>query len=179
MLWRRPRSSSRRSARISPRPPSSRSSPTPFVGLDDQKKWIDALQRKLAERGVRGLDGYRLDVDWIAFTLQQKGSWKEVKELEDYCRKLHLPFSLVYWASGYDLFVKRLKIGDDATWYDRVMQQGYDYAAVGGKPDQYCVESWVGAPARGVPETDRAAFTRSVIDLYDKIVDPPVVPAQP
>jgi hypothetical protein len=28
---------------------------------------------------VRGLDFYRLDVDWLCFNAQQKGSWKEVR----------------------------------------------------------------------------------------------------
>ncbi len=45
------------------------------------------------------------------------------------------------------------------------MRQGNDYAFVGGAPDQYVIESWIGAPSRSVPETEEWTFTRSVRDF--------------
>ncbi len=48
------------------------------------------------------------------------------------------------------------------------MQQGYDYAAVNGAPDQYVIESWIGAPSRCLPETGDFTFTRSVRDFSRK-----------
>ncbi|MCC6882176.1 MAG: hypothetical protein WBE58_13735 [Verrucomicrobiales bacterium] len=48
------------------------------------------------------------------------------------------------------------------------MQQGYDYAAVEGRPDQLVIESWVGAPSQCLPETADWTFTRSVRDFAKK-----------
>ena len=118
---------------------------------------------------MRGLDFYRLDVDWIRFTVQNKGSWKEVRDLERFCRQKKLPFSLIYWSSGYPGMLKR-GMADDSTWYVNVMQQGYDYAFIDGKPDQYVIESWVGAPSQSIPETADWTFTRSVRDFAKKFV---------
>jgi hypothetical protein len=50
------------------------------------------------------------------------------------------------------------------------MKQAADYAATGAKPDQYVIESWVGAPAAIVPETGENTFSRSTLDLYNKYV---------
>ena len=104
----------------------------PSVSIEEHKHWIDGLQKLLAEKKVRGLDFYRLDVDWLRFNVQQKGSWQEVRQLEHYCRQRQLPFSLIYWPSGYPSMQKR-GMADDSTWYVSVLQQGYDYAAVDGR----------------------------------------------
>jgi hypothetical protein len=50
------------------------------------------------------------------------------------------------------------------------MHQGNDYAFVGGAPDQYVIESWIGAPSHSVPETGEWTFTRSVRDFCRKFV---------
>jgi len=121
---------------------------------------------------VKGIDFCRLDVNWIVFDVRNEGSWKEVKEIQDYCHQVHLPFSLIYWPAGYDLY-RRLKFEDDSTWYIGIMTQGYAYAAIGGKPDQYVIESWVGAPTHSVPEADDFTFTRSVFDFARKFIQPP------
>jgi hypothetical protein len=141
----------------------------PSISVEDHEHWIEALQKRLAEKNVRGLDFYRLDVDWIRFTLQNKGSWKEVRDLERFCRQKKLPFSLIYWSSGYPGMLKR-GMADDSTWYVSIMQQGYDYAFIDGKPDQYVIESWVGAPSQCIPETADWTFTRSVRDFAKKFV---------
>jgi hypothetical protein len=61
-------------------------------------------------------------------------------------------------------------MADDSTWYVSIMQQGYDYAFIDGKPDQYVIESWVGAPSQCIPETADWTFTRSVRDFAKKFV---------
>jgi hypothetical protein len=141
----------------------------PSISVKDHQWWIEGLEKKLAAMNVRGLDFYRLDVDWIRFNVQQKGSWKEVKQIEQYCRQRKLPFSLIYWSSGYPA-MKNRGLADDSTWYTSIMQQGYDYTSVEGTPDQYVIESWVGAPSRSVPETGDWTFTRSVLDFARKFV---------
>jgi len=145
--------------------------PYPSISREDHSKWIAALQKKLADMNVRGLDFYRLDVDWVAFDVVNKGSWNEVKKIEDDCQRVKLPFSLIYWSSGYPLF-QRLHLGDDSTWYIGVMSQGYAYASVNGRPDQYCIESWVGAPAHSVPDSDMDAYMRSARDFFPRFAKP-------
>jgi hypothetical protein len=144
--------------------------PYPFIPLQDQETWIDALEKRLAEMNVRGLDFFRLDVNWIEFTVYDRGSWPQVRKLEQYCRRRKLPFSLIYWGSGYPGLEKR-KLADDSTWYTELMQQGYDYAMVDGRPDQIVLQSWLtDAPTRSVPEADDYTFTRSVRDFCRRFV---------
>lgn len=139
----------------------------PSISIDEHKHWIESLQQRLASMKVRGLDFYRLDVDWLRFNVQQKGSWKEVRQLELWCRQKQLPFSLIYWASGYPA-MKRRGLADDSTWYVAIMQQGYDYVAVDGRPDQYVIESWIQAPSQSLPDSGDWTFTRSVRDFVKK-----------
>ncbi|MEW6360048.1 MAG: hypothetical protein AB1696_27175 [Planctomycetota bacterium] len=144
----------------------------PSIPLKDHFWWIETLNKRLAELNVRGLDFYRLDVNWVVFVVRnEEGNWKEVRELERHCRGKGMPFSLIYWASGYPA-MKKKGLADDSTWYVSIMQQGYDYAMVDGAPDQYVIESWVGAPSRGVPETNEWTFTRSVRDFCTRFVKP-------
>jgi hypothetical protein len=145
--------------------------PYPFIPLADLTEWIDALETRLSELNVAGLDFFRLDVDWANFTINNCGSWGEVKKLETFCRYRELPFSLIYWAADYP-HLQRLNLADDATWYISIMRQGSDYALVGGDPDEYVIESWVGAPLRSVPETERWTFTHSVRDFCRRFVRP-------
>jgi len=143
--------------------------PYPYLALPDLVQWIEALGKRLAQMHVAGLDFFRLDVDWVCFTVRNQGSWREVKKFEQYCRNRKLAFSLIYWASAYPAMERR-GLADDSTWYVSTMQQGYDYAAVEGTPDQYVIESWIGAPARCLPETGDFTFTRSVLDFSRKFV---------
>ena len=143
--------------------------PYPSVSLADHLKWIDALQQALAVRHVRGLDFYRLDVDWNNFVVANRGSWSEVRQIERHCREVGVPFSLIYWAADYPA-LKTRGLADDSTWYVSVMQQGYDYALVDGAPDQYVIESWIGAPAPCLPDTSGFTFTRTVRDFVQKFV---------
>lgn len=146
--------------------------PYPFIPFTNLVTWIDALQARLKEMNVRGLDFFRLDVDWNHFTIGNRiyqGNWPEVRKLEAACRQRKIPFSLIYWAADYGR-MEELKLADDATWYIGIMRQGHDYAFVGGAPDQVVIESWIGAPSRAVPETDEWTFTRSVRDFCRRFV---------
>lgn len=152
--------------------------PYPFLQPAELLAFIDALQARLKALNVRGLDFFRLDVDWNHFTIGSRiyaGNWPAVKQLELACRQRELAFSLIYWAADYDR-MKELRLADDATWYVGVMQQGYDYAFVGGAPDEYVIESWIGAPAQALPETADWTFTRSVRDFCRRFV--PLEPAK-
>jgi hypothetical protein len=149
--------------------------PYPSIPLEDHTKWIEALQQRLGEMHVRGLDFYRLDVNWVEFTVFDRGSWPEVRKIERYCRQHKLPFSLIYWASGYPGMASR-GLADDSTWYVSLMQQGYDYVFVDGAPDHYVIESWIEAPHHSVPETDAWTFTRSVHDFVQRFVLTPRLP---
>jgi hypothetical protein len=120
---------------------------------------------------VRGLDFFRLDVDWARFTVENGSSWPEVKKLQEACQARKLPFSLIYWAADYP-HLQRLHLADDGTWYISVMRQGNDYAFVGGAPDSYIIQSWIGAPSRAVPETAEWTFTRSVRDFCNRFIEP-------
>ncbi len=138
--------------------------PYPFASEPDLERWIDALQARLKELGVRGMDFFRLDVDWVSFDLAHKGSWQDVKKLEDACRARKLPFSLILWASDWP-HKQRAGTADAGTWHQSCLKQLADYAAVGGKPDQIVVESWIDTPARSVPETQADTFAYSVLDI--------------
>ena len=138
--------------------------PYPYIALPDLIRWIEALEKRLAQMHVRGLDFFRIDVDWLCFVARNQGSWSEVKKLERYCNSRKLAFSLIYWASPYPAMERRC-LADDSTWYVATMQQGYDYAAVDGAPQQYVIESWIDAPRRCLPETGEFTFTRCVRDF--------------
>jgi len=145
--------------------------PCPFLSVPELTRWIEALQQRLAEMQVRGLDFFRLDVDWLHY-VRGYGAWPDVKPLEQFCRSKQIPFSLIYWAADYPELQRR-GLADDSTWYVSVMRQGYDYANVGGSPDQFVIESWIGAPSRSAPETGDFTFTRSVLDFTKRFAHPP------
>ena len=148
----------------------------PSIPIPDHLWWIDALNRALEQKGVRGLDFYRLDVNWVVYNTQGQGSWREVRKLEDFCRSKHIPFSLIYWAAGYPALARKGLAADD-TWYTQIMLQGADYALVGGSPDQFVIESWIGQPKHMAPENGDFTFTRSVRDFVLRFVKPAATPS--
>lgn len=146
--------------------------PYPSISYAELIGWLDALQARLKSMNVRGLDFFRLDVDWCHFTLGNRlypGNWPEVKKLEQASRQRKIAFSLIYWAADYPR-LSRLKLADDATWYISIMRQGNDYAFVDGSPDQYVLESWLPTPSHTLPETAEWTFTRSVRDFCARFV---------
>ncbi|HKV39715.1 MAG TPA: hypothetical protein VJX67_10925, partial [Blastocatellia bacterium] len=139
--------------------------PYPSIPLADHIAWIKALQSRLSQMKVRGLDFYRLDVDWV----NPRSHWQEVKRLELACRSQHLPFSLIYWASDFPQ-LKGKGLANKSTWYTSIMREARDYAAVGGSPDEYVIESWLALPTPLLPETGQSTFTQSVRDFCRRFV---------
>jgi hypothetical protein len=146
--------------------------PYPFMSLAEHLAWIKDLQAALAARQVRGLDFYRLDVDYMNFLLGGHGGWTDVHHLEQACRAQHLPFSLIYWAAGYPL-MERAHLPIEPVWHLGVMSEAYVYAAIGGKPDDIALESWVKGPPRTVPDSDPLTFTGTARDFLQTFVNPP------
>lgn len=143
--------------------------PYPSIPLDDHCKWIAALNSRLASLGVRGLDFYRIDTNWVVFSVFNQGSWRDVVKIEKYCHSVKLPFSLIYWAAEYPA-LSGMHLAADDTWYEGIFEEGYDYALCGGAPDEYCLESWIGAPKQIVPENGDFTYTRSVLDFVGRFV---------
>ena len=144
--------------------------PYPGLPLADHVAWLKQLTSRLREQNVAPLDFYRADVDWVSFAKAGRGSWREVASLAAATSGSGLPFSLIYWASGYPSEKAEGLAGDD-TWYVEVLGQGYAAADAGVHPDQFVLESWINAPARIVPDSADFTFTRSVRDFGRKFVD--------
>ena len=143
----------------------------PSLSADQLIQWIDLLETKLKAKGVRGIDFFRIDTDWMHFVHDtKKGSWREMKRVEDHCRQKGIPLSVIYWAANYPAMLQR-NLADDLTWYVGVLRMGFDYAAVGGKPDQIVVQSWVDGPNTFLPETKPFTFTNSALDLFERFGD--------
>jgi hypothetical protein len=140
-----------------------------FPGASDDEllPFIDALQARLRAMGVRGLDFFRLDVDWMWFrTRTARGAvgWAGVRHMEEACHRRGLPFSLIYWAADYPS-LERQGLATDETWEQGIMYEGRAYQDVGGVPDQYVIQSWVNAPAQTLPDDQPGTFMRSVLDF--------------
>jgi hypothetical protein len=137
----------------------------PFTPVADHIRWVDALNTRLVQLGVGRLDFYRVDPDWNAFP--GGGNWAGVKQIVDACQARGLRSSVIIWsakAAGHK------KDGlSDLAWHDGVVSEAGNLKAVGIRPDQIIIESWIGLPARGLPETDAATFTGSieaVLEVY-------------
>jgi hypothetical protein len=146
--------------------------PYPGIPLDQHVAWLKQLLASLRAQNVAPLDFYRLDVDWVSFTKADRGSWHEVASIAAASRGLGVPFSLIYWASGYPS-ENAAGLADEDTWYVEVLNQGNAVGDAGLRPDQFVLESWITAPPRIVPESADFTFTRSVLDFGRKFVIPP------
>lgn len=141
--------------------------PYPFIPAQESIEWIDKLQKRLAEMRVKPLDFYRIDTDWNSF--QTKTGWEDVKKIQEHCNRIGLPFGLIYWAADYGSSEATTQ---PSTWYDAVMSMGKAYASVGGKPDQYIMESWVDGPPHSVPETADSTLTHTALDFFRTFIKP-------
>jgi hypothetical protein len=142
----------------------------PALPLKDHIAWLTQLQVRLHEQSTDPLDFYRADVDWVSFAKAGIGSWQGVAALAAETRKAGVPFSLIYWASGYPS-EKAEGFGGDDAWYTKVIEQGIAVADAGLRPDEFVMESWISAPSRIVPEGEDFTFTRSVLDFARKFVE--------
>lgn len=147
--------------------------PYPSLAVSDLVAWVKALQARLAEMHVRGIDFFRLDYDWTHLIVDNHSNFHDIKHLEVACRDIGVPFSLVYMSAPYGYYQK-MGISDDDFWYIGVMWQGYAYALVNGDPDQYVLESWIGTPSTGTPENNPNSFSHSVLDFCNKFVLRPI-----
>jgi hypothetical protein len=151
--------------------------PFPSVPVALHAKWLKDLNAKLNERHVRKLDFYRIDPDWVRFSLERNATWSDVKTIENAVHDAGTQFSLIYWASDYPI-LKSKRLADESTWYIDVMHEAYAYAAVGGKPDEFVVQSWISTPPHVLPEDADFTFSRSVRDLSRKFIDLPRSPSK-
>ena len=144
--------------------------PYPKFSTEEAISQIDALQQNLQNKGVRGLDFYRVDPNWWPFVNgKQRGSWEGIKQIELHCHAIRLPFSLIYWASNYPAQSRRNGQFDDHFWRDGLEQEYQGYASTGIQPDQISIQSWVGAPSQGIPETNNLSFTGSALELLQNM----------
>ncbi len=141
--------------------------PYPFMTVQDLEGFVTALQARLAQLHVRGLDFLRIDPDWnTANGYGHPFDFARVKELELFCRARRLPFSLIYWAADFP----NAPADDTSTWYRLTMKQGELYRAVGGSPDQFVIESWIDIPPKCLPDDSGFSFTQSVRDFTARFV---------
>ena len=150
--------------------------PYPSFQPGEVLQWVDALQARLRQMGVRGLDFLRLDVDWMHFHPgDAKGQlgWQGVRMIEDGCHQRRLRFSLIYWAADYPA-LRHADRQNAATWTEGILDEGARYAAVGGRPDDIMVESWLmsaqeAVPANAIPENNPNTLAGSVLALESRI----------
>ena len=151
---------------------------------EDMIYWVKILNEECDKIGTPRPDFFRLDVNWAVYEIHHKDrfiGWNEIKKIEDYCKSVNMPFSLVYWSSDIHFRPNGAKYQGNQNskwneypggWYDSIMQQGEDCKKAGLDPDQILVETWItdkeGAwiPYETIPETKENTFTKSVIDLY-------------
>jgi len=137
--------------------------PYPALSFDELKTAVVGIQSECARQGIKGLDFFRLDLDWVRLE-REKRPWVEVRHLENMCRANGVRFSNIFWnASSPGLEKAGLETPD--SWTDGILHFARKYRQVGGNPDEIVIESWLRTPERAVPETDPETFTASVLDF--------------
>lgn len=144
--------------------------PYPVLTYDEITTAIDSIQTACADKGIKGLDFFRIDFDWASMMTTNRGSWTEVKKIEDYCKSKGIKFGMIYWAPDHEFLVLKGK-ESIMDWYVGLMHHGTAYALVDGKPDEVVLQSWMHIPVHAVPESDITTFSRSVLDFCKSFVD--------
>jgi hypothetical protein len=150
--------------------------PYPYFQPAQIIAWVDAVQARLHQMGVKGLEFLRLDVDWMHFRPgDAKGQlgWRGARMIEDGCHRRGLAFSLVYWAADYPS-LRHADQQTDSTWTEAILDEAVRYAEIGGAPDEAVVESWLlsseePVPAHALPENDPNTLTGSVLALESRL----------
>ena len=145
----------------------------PHFDADLNIQWVDALESRLIDEGIRGQDFYRMDVDWNSIprinTADWEHGWREVKRIEDHCRSLGLPFSMIYWAADAGASA-RIRM-TPSRWLEGIMRMGEAYETAGGRPDQFDIQTWIAEfPPVALPETEEFTFTHSVLEFNQRFI---------
>jgi hypothetical protein len=137
--------------------------PYPALNPDEIETAIHAIQKVCTERGVCGLDFFRLDVDWDLMEQKHFGSWAEVNQIAALCRARGIAFSMIFWAANQPRLVKTDT--SPMLWRDGMLHQAKVYRQAGGQPDEIVIESWLHTPEHSVPETSPETFAASALEL--------------
>lgn len=140
--------------------------PYPALNSDEIETAIHAIQKGCAEQGVRGLDFFRLDVDWDLMEQKGFGSWGEVNQIAALCRARGIIFSMIFWAANQPRLVKTNP--SPMLWREGMMQQARVYREAGGQLDEIVIESWLHTPEHSVPETSAETFTAAALEFLRK-----------
>lgn len=137
--------------------------PYPALNPDEIETAVNAIQKNCAERGVKGLEFLRLDVDWDLMEQKTFGSWAEVNQIAAMCRARGIDFHMIFWSANQP----RLEKSDSSPmlWRDGILHQAKAYRDAAGSPDALIIESWLHTPEHAVPETNPETFTASVLDF--------------
>jgi hypothetical protein len=141
--------------------------PYPALNGDELETAIHGIQKACAAQGIKGLEFFRLDVDWDLFEQRKLGSWVEVKRIGDVCRARGIAFSMIFWAADQPRLASK-NVATARSWRDGVMRQAQAYRDVGGSPDEIVIQSWLHTPEHAVPETSPETFTASVLEFIKK-----------
>ncbi|MHB1460642.1 MAG: hypothetical protein ACYC1M_05105 [Armatimonadota bacterium] len=144
--------------------------PYPTLSYEEITYAIDGIQKACLEKDIKGLEFFRLDFDWASMSTSNRGSWSEVKKIEEFCHSKGIRFGMIYWAPDHE-FLMLKGIDHPMAWYVGMMHHGSAYALVNGKPDEYVLQSWMHIPLHAVPESDITTFSRSVLDFCKSFVD--------
>jgi hypothetical protein len=137
--------------------------PYPALNPDEIETAVNAIQKSCAERGIKGLEFLRLDVDWDLMEQKTFGSWAEVNQIAAMCRVRGIAFHMIFWSANQPRLVK--SGANPMHWRDGILHQAEAYRAANGTPDALIIESWLHTPEHAVPETNAETFTASLLDF--------------
>jgi len=137
--------------------------PYPALNPDEIETAVSAIQKSCAERGIKGLDFFRLDVDWDLMEQKTFGSWSEVNQIAARCRERGIAFHMIFWSANQPRLIKAG--ANPMHWRDGILHQAQAYRAANGTPDALIIESWLHTPEHAVPETNAETFTASLLDF--------------
>jgi|GEM_PF-549907 len=137
--------------------------PYPALNPDEIETAVNAIQKNCIERGIKGLEFFRLDVDWDLMEQKTFGSWAEVNQIAAMCRAHGIAFHMIFWAANQPRLVK--SDSSPMHWRDGILHQGKAYHDAGGRPEALIIESWLHTPEHAVPETSPETFTASVLEF--------------
>jgi len=137
--------------------------PYPALSFDELKTAVVGIQSECARQGIKGLDFFRLDLDWERLEREQR-SWVEVRHIENMCRASGTRISIIFFNASSP-WLEKAGLETPDSWTDGILHHARKYRQVGGNPDEIVIESWLRTPEHAVPETNPVTFTASVLDF--------------